>query len=327
MARQGITPGAICAPADVERLDHGVTVIDTGFQRPGFDAAYLVVEQGRAAFVDSGSYLAVPRMMAALKAQGLDAQAVDWVILTHVHLDHAGGAGLLMQQLPQARLAVHARGARHMIDPTQLMAGVRAVYGDEVAARDYGDLVPVAAERVVPATDGMTLSLAGRSLQLFDMPGHARHHLCVWDARSRGWFTGDTLGLAYREMRTPAGHYGLPSTTPVQFDPPALADSIQRMLSFDPACAYLTHYGVVHRVQEQAAMVLHQTDRMVQIALQHRGVAERGLALRATLAALYVKEAALAGVVLSDPAWHGLLAADIELNAQGLEVWLDAASG
>jgi len=129
MARQSITPGAICAPADVERLDHGVTVIDTGFQRPGFDAAYLVVEQGRAAFVDSGSYLAVPRMMAALKAQGLDAQAVDWVILTHVHLDHAGGAGLLMQQLPQARLAVHARGARHMIDPTQLMAGVRAVYG------------------------------------------------------------------------------------------------------------------------------------------------------------------------------------------------------
>lgn len=308
----------------VELLPHGIAVVDTGFQRPRYDAAYLIVEAGRAAFVDSGTRFAVPRLLAALAGRGLGVDAVDWVILTHVHLDHAGGAGLLMQHLPSARLVVHPRGARHMIAPAQLMAGVRAVYGDEIVARDYGELVPVPAERVVESTDGMHLMLAGRLLQLFDMPGHARHHLCVWDERSRGWFAGDTLGLAYREFRGPAGHYGLPTTSPVQFDPEALAGSIQRMLSFAPARAYVTHYGVLEAVEAQAEMVLRQVDRMVQIARAPVPASERATVLRRELSRLYVEQAAAAGLSLDTAELLDLLATDIELNAQGLEVWLAA---
>ncbi|HBN54507.1 MAG TPA: MBL fold metallo-hydrolase, partial [Stenotrophomonas sp.] len=164
--------------------EHAIHVIDTAFQRDHFDAAYLLASGGRGAFIDCGTSHALPRLLAAVESAGLGVDAIDWLILTHVHLDHAGGAGALMQRLPNARLLVHPRGAPHMTDPARLVAGATAVYGEEEMARSYGDIVPVAAERVVVAGDGHRLSLGGRELLCIDTPGHARHHLCVWDAAS-----------------------------------------------------------------------------------------------------------------------------------------------
>src|ERR1700755_3136076 len=204
------------------RLAHGISVIDTDFGRPHFAASYLLVQDGRAAFVDTGPNHAVPRLLAALADHGVARDAVDWVIATHVHLDHAGGVGALMRELPSAQLAIHPRGERHMIDPTKLIEGVREVYGTEVATRDYGELVKVPEERIVTTTDGMTLMLGRRPLHFIHTPGHAKHHHCIWDAVSQGWFTGDTFGIAYPELATPNGPYILPTTTPTQFDPEAL---------------------------------------------------------------------------------------------------------
>ena len=195
----------------------------------------------------------MPRLLAALAAAGIERDAVDFVIPTHVHLDHAGGVGLLMAQLPRARLVVHPRGARHMIDPAYLMKSATAVYGFAEIERSYGTLVPVAAERVVESRDGMTLELAGRPLVFIDSPGHAMHHHCIWDASSRGWFTGDTFGLSYRDFDTAAGPWIMPTTTPVQFQPEALRRSIERMLAFEPEHVYVTHYGQVGEVQRLAA--------------------------------------------------------------------------
>ena len=132
----------------VQSLSGGVFVIDTGFHRPMFDASFLLVEDGRAAFIDTGTNFAVPRLLAALADLGLAPAAVDYVIPTHVHLDHAGGAGLLMQSLPNATLLVHPRGARHMIDPQALYQGALAVYGQAEMDSAYGSLVAVPAERV-----------------------------------------------------------------------------------------------------------------------------------------------------------------------------------
>ena len=174
------------AHAFVDALPHGIHVVDTGFHRPRFDAAYLIVERGRAAFVDTGTNHAVPRLLAALAHVGLEPAAVDWLIVTHVHLDHAGGAGLLLRSLPNAKLVVHPRGARHLIDPAFLVAGATAVYGAAEMARSYGTIVGIDAERVLATADGMTLELAGRPLEFIDTPGHARHHHCIWDAASRG---------------------------------------------------------------------------------------------------------------------------------------------
>jgi glyoxylase-like metal-dependent hydrolase (beta-lactamase superfamily II) len=311
-------------PSFVEPLGHGVHAIDTGFHRPRFDAAYLVVQDGRAAFIDTGTNHAVPRLLEALEALGLARDAVDHVIPTHVHLDHAGGAGLLMRELPAATLVVHPRGARHMIDPTVLYAGALAVYGQAEMDRSYGQLVPIDASRVVQTHDGMVLELAGRPLRFLDTPGHARHHHCVWDTITRGWFTGDTFGLSYREFDNAAGEpWILPTSTPVQFDPPALRASIGRLMAADPACVYATHYGRLAGVPRLASMLLSQIDAMVAIAQSLRGAPDRHEALKAALGTLYRDRLREHGCTLSDERIDDLLALDVELNAQGIEVWLD----
>lgn len=302
---------------------HGIVAIDTGFFRPRFDASHLIVERGRAAFVDAGTNHSVPALLAALAAQGLAPDDVDWVILTHVHLDHAGGAGALLERLPNARLVVHPRGARHMIDPAKLVAGAAAVYGEDEVRRTYGDLVPVPAARVVEATDGHLLDLAGRPLLCLDTPGHAYHHLCVWDARSRSAFTGDTFGLSYREFDSARGAFIVPTTTPVQFDPEALKTSIARLLALKPAAIYLTHYSRVEDVARLGRDLIEQIDAMVAIAQAHADAPERHARIVEDLAALYLSRAVAHGSALGEARMCDLLAMDLELNAQGLEVWLD----
>jgi len=307
----------------VKTRAHGIHVIDTGFHRPNFDAAYLLIEDGRAAFIDTGTTHSVPRLLHALASLGLTVDAVDWVIVTHVHLDHAGGAGALMQALPNARLLVHPRGERHMVNPAALLNGARAVYGADEVARAYGEVPPIAAERVVTSSDGQTVHLAGRPLQLLDTPGHARHHHCIWDERSRGFFTGDTFGLSYREFDTTRGPWLLPTTTPVQFDPVALRHSMRRMLAYAPERLYLTHYGCVENVPPLGEMMLTQIDELVALAEPLRHADDRHTQLRQGLTEIYLRRAHEHGCTLTDAEVAHLLASDIELNAQGLAVWLD----
>ena len=307
----------------VQSLAHGIHVIDTGFHRPAFDASYLIVENGRGAFVDTGTNDSVPRLLAALAAAGLARDAVDYVIATHVHLDHAGGVGLLMQQLPRAQLVVHPQGAPHLIEPSRLMNGARAVYGDAEVARAYGAVVGVPAERVLRTSDGMLLALAGRPLQFLDTPGHARHHHCIWDARSRGFFTGDTFGLSYREFDTAKGAWLMPTTTPVQFEPEPLRRSIRRMLAYAPECLYLTHYGRAAEVPRLADLLLSQLDAMVALARSLPDDAQRHGALMEGLLAIHLTSLHAHGCTLSNARVRELLALDNELNAQGLAVWLN----
>ena len=302
---------------------HGIHTIDTAFQRDHFDAAYLIVEEGRGAFIDCGTHHSVPLLLAAAQRAGLSPADIDLLIVTHVHLDHAGGAGLLMQQLPNATLVAHPRAAPHLIDPAKLIAGATAVYGEEEMQRSYGTLLPVPEARVRVVEDGETVMLAGRALECIDTPGHARHHHCIWDARSRSWFTGDTFGLSYRELDGPQGAFILPTTTPVQFEPEALKASIARMVERAPEAMYLTHYGRVGDVPHLARSLYEQIDAMVAIADACDGRADRHRCIAAALSALYLERAHAQRVPLADEDVLRLLAMDIELNAQGLGVWLD----
>jgi glyoxylase-like metal-dependent hydrolase (beta-lactamase superfamily II) len=304
-------------------FDDGISAIDTGFFRPQFDASHLIAERGRAAFVDVGTNHSVPLLLAALQEKNIPAKAVDYVILTHVHLDHAGGAGALIRYLPNARLVVHPRGARHMTDPSQLIAGATAVYGAEEIQRSYGELLPVDAARVDIADDGYVIDLAGRQLLCLDTPGHARHHMSIYDARSRAFFPGDTFGLSYREFDTDKGAFILPTSTPVQFEPEALHTSIERMLSFAPQQMFLTHYSRVTDVPRLAHDLHEQIDTMVAIARAHASDPQRHAHITTDLANLYTSRARAHGCALTAAQVRELLAMDIELNAQGLEVWLD----
>ncbi len=307
----------------IEALGQGIYAIDTGFQRPRFDAAYLLVEDGRAAFIDTGTNHAVPRLLAALDALQLPRSAVDWVIPTHVHLDHAGGAGLLMQSLPEARLLVHPRGLRHMLDPSALYQGAMALYGEAEMQRSYGQLQAIEASRAQASSDSMTVMLSDRPLLLIDTPGHARHHHCIWDARSRGWFSGDTFGLSYGEFKSDNGALIMPISTPTQFDPAALHASVQRMLSYAPQAMYLTHYGRVDRPEELAISLLDQVDQMVALGLQLRHSDDRLNRLKQGLQRMSLQLVQAHGCKLPVERQLELLAFDIELNAVGLGIWLD----
>jgi len=307
----------------LEELGHGITAIDTGYVRPRFDASHLVVENGRAAFVDVGTGHSVPVLLAGLEAKGLPPEAVDFVIVTHVHLDHAGGAGEMMRRLPGARLVVHPRGARHMVDPAKLWAGASAVFGEDFVRRSYGAPVPVDASRIVEAGDGFTLELGGRPLRFLDTPGHARHHFCVWDEASRSMFTGDTFGLSYGELASPRGAFVLPTTTPVQFEPEALLASIDRLLAHDPAAMLLTHYSRVVEVARMADDLRRQVGELVALGRAEDGKPDRAARLRRGVEELFLAWVEDHATPLPRDRVRELLAVDVELNSQGLEVWLD----
>ncbi|WP_423599095.1 MBL fold metallo-hydrolase [Roseateles sp. MS654] len=328
-ATSALPPAPASLPDYLESLGHGIYAVDTAFQRDHFDAAFLIVADGRAAFVDTGTRHALPRLLGALEALGLAREAVDWVIPTHVHLDHAGGVGPLMAELPSATLLVHPRGLRHMVDPSALWAGALAVYGEEEMRRSYGELVGVPESRTQASSDEQRITLGSRTLRLIDTPGHARHHHCLWDETSGGWFTGDTFGLSYREFDDPErGAWIMPTSTPVQFEPDALRGSIARMMATRPSRMYLTHYSRIGRdeadVERLAALLVAQIDEMEAIALRLRDAPDRHQALKRELLALYQRRAAEhLGGRMPPSRIAALLAMDVELNAQGLGVWLD----
>jgi len=303
----------------------GIIAFDAGYVRPVLAAIHLVVEGGRVAFIDTGSNDALPNALAALARLGLDTKAVDYVILTHIHLDHAGGAGSMMARFPNARLVVHPRGARHMAEPARLVAGVTQVYGADYVSKVYGEIVPTPAERIIEAPDGHVISLAGRELLCLDTPGHARHHICIVDRKTGGIFSGDTFGLSYREHDVDGRPFIFPTTTPTQFDPAAMHASIERLLSFHPEALYLTHYGRVDNVRQLGVDLKRRLDALVSMAQAAVGTGvARHAEIKELITAYLLAELSTHGCQL--PAEHALdiWATDLELNAQGLAVWLDS---
>lgn len=306
-------------------VGNGVYRIDTEYLRPGLAASHLVVDDGHAAFVDTGAAPAHPRLMHALTELGLAPDQVDYVFLTHVHLDHAGGAGQLMRALPRARAVLHPRGAPHMIDPAKLIAGTVAVYGETMYRELYGEIVPIAAERVVVANDGDRIVLGPRTFELLDTPGHARHHYCAHDLDHDDIFSGDTFGISYRDFDTAAGAFVFPTTTPVQFDPAALHSSLDRLMARRPQRMVLTHFGPVGDLERLSGDLHADIDEFVAVARRHAGVPERADRIAEDVFAYLSARLDSHGFAGDEELRHQLLDPDVRLNTQGLEVWLARA--
>lgn len=313
--------------ARYQKLSDHLWCIDTEQVRDALACCYLLGDGRRYAFIECGTNEGVPRLLALLDALGIARSQVSHVIPTHIHLDHAGGAGLLMQELPEAQLVVHPRGARHLIDPTALAKGVAAVYGESRAAEMYGELVPVPEARVHPAETGESIAVGERVLEVMDSPGHAKHHFSLWDEATRSWFTGDTFGLSYRELDRDGAAMVLPTTTPVHFDPEAWKATLDAYMARDPACMHLTHYCRVDDVPRLADDLRQGLDDYVAIARSLKDSPSRHEALVDALSAHAVGAAQRHGAPLSEQAVLDLLAHDIALNAQGLGVWLDREAG
>ena len=311
--------------AELRTTEHGdgITAIDTALVRPIFDASHLILENGRAAFVDCGANSSVPLVLGALAEKDIDPADVDYLFLTHVHLDHAGGAGVLLQSLPNAKAVLHPRGAPHMIDPARLIKGAMAVYGEESYFEQYGNIVPIPEERVIVADDLDSFSLAGRELSCLHTEGHARHHYCLVDPRSRAVFTGDSFGLSYRELDTERGEFIYPTTTPIHFDPPEAHKAIERIMSFEPQQLFLTHYSRVSSLERLATDLHQRIDDFVAIAETHAGDDARTVRMHESMYRYFIAEIRAHGFAGSDDEIREIVGKDVFLNTMGLEFWLD----
>lgn len=306
-------------------LPHNITCIDTGYIRPKLAACYLLEQDGMAGIIETGTGYSVATVLAVLKHKHIPVENICYVMPTHVHLDHAGGAGHLMQQFPNAQLVIHPRGARHMIDPSKLWQGALAIYGEQTMYKLYGELIPVDASRIIIVDDEIALDLNGRKLIFMDTPGHARHHYSILDESSQGFFTGDTFGMAYQELYSEDGPFIMPTTTPVQFDPGAWYSTLARYLSYQPERMYLTHYGMVENVVSLADDLRRRIEAYVEIAQKHAGTEARHELIKSEITETTLNDLGNSKCPLPMPACKGMLEMDIELNTMGLEVWLDRA--
>lgn len=298
-------------------LSQGIHCVDALYVKADVASIYVLQQADEVAIIETGTYHSMENLLATLGELGIADSQVRYVIPTHVHLDHAGGAGAMMQRFDQASLIIHPRGARHMIDPERLIAGTVAVYGQELFDRLYGQIDAIAEDRVIIAQDLDRHSLGSRELAFIDTPGHARHHFCIYDEASNGVFTGDTFGICYQPMKQlPRGL--LPSCPPTQFDPQALHQSIGRIMDFSPHKLYLTHYGELANPAAQLSSFKRWIDDYVELCTRMMPQQDDEQALQASLMRL-VLDGMPAGS--EQASIETILENDIRLNAQGLAHW------
>ncbi|MEH6586559.1 MAG: MBL fold metallo-hydrolase [Halioglobus sp.] len=302
-----------------EDLGFGITRIDAEYVKPGVVCFYLLESAGECAIVETGTVHSVATVENLLRQRGIAAAQVRYVIPTHVHLDHAGGAGMMMQRFPNAQLLVHPRGARHLVDPAKLVAASRQVYGDALFDQLYGEIQPAPVERVIEVLDGDTFKFGDRTLLLRDAPGHADHHFCVWDQTSKAWFSGDVFGVSYQWFRTPGGDFVMPATTPTQFRPEALKASLAMLAEQSPQRIYLTHFGELAYSVDAQQSLLEQIDDYQAMARECEGVP---VLLEETIVDYSLARAQAMNPGQDMSAMRDHFRHDAQLNAQGLAVWL-----
>lgn len=217
-------------------LDEGIIQIDTEMAGLDQTVAAFFVPGERPAIIETGPATVASNLTAGVDQIGVPREDVAYLVVSHIHLDHAGGAGDLMDAFPNALVVVHVEGARHMADPTKLMASAARVFGDKLAT--FGPLSPVPADRLMAVEPGAILDLGGRSLEIVEATGHARHHMAIQDSASGVIFVGDAMGVFLPE----AGILR-PATPPPDFDLEIALGTLRRFRERDPRGLYLTHFG------------------------------------------------------------------------------------
>ena len=311
----------------VSSFDKNIFCFDANYIRNEFAAIHFINQNNKLLIIDTATNHSAKRFLKALHTMNIAPESVEWILLTHVHLDHAGGAGLLMRMCPNAQLAVHVRGARHMINPEALWASVVGVYGKEVAEKQYGQLIPVDENRVVAVGEGEIISFQNRKLQIFDAPGHANHHIVIFDEESKSFFTGDAFGIAYPELTNEDGEFIFISSTPTQFEPVKFDTTIKKIMEQKPQSCFLTHFSKIMNVEKNGYELLKQLDEYVTITQQARNNYEdQQNQIREKLFELLYKKLEKTNLSISRREFGNLLSLDLSLNAQGLEYWNNKAN-
>jgi glyoxylase-like metal-dependent hydrolase (beta-lactamase superfamily II) len=294
--------------------------------------AYLIVDKGRATFIETNTSHAVPHLLAKLDSLGIPRENVDFVIITHVHLDHAGGSSALLSSCPNAKLLAHPKAAKHMMNPTRLIESSKQVYGEETFQKLYGEISPIPEHRIRIMLDGESLEWGSRNFNFIYTKGHANHHFCVYDSLSNAIFTGDSFGIAYPKMEN-GGRFIFPTTTPTDFNYEEAIRSLDLVLGTGANIAYLTHFGSVDNLKEKAQHLKEGLLLCNQTIEQAKDLFQKNEANDDPNSKLFEKEkisyfenkvtrmistlALHQNVELTEKDWE-ILGLDVDLNSQGL---------
>ncbi len=225
-----------------------IRVIDGHYVREGLASCYLMIEENKGAIIETNTNHSIPYILEEIKKANLKPEDIEYIIITHVHLDHAGGAGKLMEICKNAKLLAHPRAAKHIIDPSRLIASSIQVYGEENFRALYGEIIPVPENRVRIMEDEEEITFGSRKLKFIYTKGHANHHFIIYDSKSNGVFTGDSFGIAYPILQE-KGLFIYPTTTPTDFDPSEAKISIDKILNTNCDKVFLTHFGMIKDLQ------------------------------------------------------------------------------
>jgi glyoxylase-like metal-dependent hydrolase (beta-lactamase superfamily II) len=240
-------------------------------------AVYVLDTPDGLAMIDCGPSTTIDSLLAGLVELGLDPGQLRHILLTHIHLDHAGAGGSLLQRFPDARLYVHEVGAPHMADPSKLVTSAQRIYGDRMESL-WGAMEPVPTERMVVLRDGDQLELGGRRLDALYTPGHASHHIAFHDHAARVVFAGDVAGV-----RIPPASDVWPPTPPPDIDPGAWHASVARLRALEPTRLFLAHFGAVDDVAPHLGQLEARLDEWVEFVARAR---DAGLERDAIVASL-----------------------------------------
>ncbi|RXT02329.1 MBL fold metallo-hydrolase [Ammoniphilus sp. CFH 90114] len=302
-------------------LGHRIHLIDGhDLGVPGRTGTYVLHEE-QLTIVETSASPSVPYILDGFKELGIDPADLKYIIVTHIHLDHAGGAGLLLQSCPQAKVVVHPKGARHLAQPSRLIEGAKAVYGDQFDTL-FHPIIPVPEDRLITKADGETLEIGPNcKLRFLDTPGHANHHFSIYDPVSNGIFTGDTLGVYYHQLEAAGMSFCLPSTSPNQFDPESMLNSMERIRNLDVDRIFFGHFSVAERTSD----IYNQVEKWVPIFVN---VAEETLNQGGNESEVYrrlyqvVQDYLLERQIPTDHPVYDILKLDLEVGAMGLVHYL-----
>lgn len=269
--------------------------------------------------IETSAAPSIPFLLQGLDRRNIDRASIKYVIVTHIHLDHAGGVGLLMESLPNATVIVHPRGLRHLIDPTRLIDSAKTVYGEQFDAL-FDPIKPVPEDRIRSVEDGETLSIGeNRTLTFYDTPGHSNHHLAIHDSLTNSIFTGDTLGTLYPTRFTGGSELVLPSTSPTQFDPNQMMTSMKRVRELAPDRIYFGHYGYSDEPDHVYHSLSEWLNRFIRISerIYDKHKAEPNDVLVERIAKALFNKVETESYIL-DPGIFDYLTHDLDVSSQGL---------
>ena len=236
---------------DINEVAENIFMLDDQlYSIPKWGSVYLINEEKKA-LVESGPATSAEVVIDGIRSIGVIAEDIAYIIVTHIHLDHAGGAGVLLRDMPQAQVVVHHKGVRHLVYPEKLVNSMVKAQGKEALVR-CGEVVPIEQERVQSVSDGDTIRLSDKQvLRFIDAPGHAPHELCIYESRNQGLFTGDAVAVSLSE-----GEVFLPFQPPPDFDLEQNNNTIKKLMEVKAKAIYYSHFGVSNKVEEDLQLAL-----------------------------------------------------------------------